>query len=383
MLARMVLVTFCVLVPSTSWAQTVQENYLPSHSQLYFRGDGMTVHQAAFDKTGAGKMMNGETGKFLAEFGKYLHEQIKNASRNEPKVGDFFDDAFKLIKSIHREGIVVGVAVTKITPQPQIQAVMVFPKAAGESGTVLQLIDKIARETMTDVKLKKVGKRRVHSIEKPDVNLGWWAEGQDAVLYFGTLDPGQYAANIDAKTTGLANHPLYQQVAGFKEFTTCTRGFINFTSVFNVVSDIRIKDTDISPIINGRGLKGFKHLTFVTGFDGPSERSVVDLEVAEERTGLLSLGSKKKISLKDLPALPDDMTSLTASTVHLTKTYDVITNTIYSIVKVADPNELENVKDKIKQVEDKVGVNINKDVFGSFGDVVVMYNSPSDGFRSE
>ena len=54
-----------VLLPSVALAQPVQENYLPFKSQLYFRWDGMDKHQADFDKTAVGKMMQGETGAFM------------------------------------------------------------------------------------------------------------------------------------------------------------------------------------------------------------------------------------------------------------------------------------------------------------------------------
>jgi hypothetical protein len=378
----MVLATFCVLVPSLGWAQTAQEKYLPSKSQLYFRWDGMMTHQADFDKTAVGKMMKGETGKFLEELWKYVQEQGQNAGRNDPKIADALKDLTKLASSMYQYGLVLGVAVDQITPQPDIQAVLVFPKAAGESGTVLQLIDKIGEQTKADVKTKKVGKRRVLYVQQKGMSLGWWAEGPDAVLYFGTTDPVAYAEGIDGKKTGLANHPLYQKVLGFKEFPTCTRGYFDMTSVLNLAADIQAGPIAIGPIINELGLKGIKHTTFFSGFDGLAERSIVDVEMAETRTGLLKLTSQKKISLKDLPVLPSDVTGFSASSVNLSNSYGVITQTAEGIIKVAAPDQLENIKAQIKAIEGVIGkdFDIDRDLFGTFGDVTVSYNSPTDGF---
>src|SRR5262249_26546102 len=148
MLKRLVLGLLFVLLPGAAWAQGVQEAYLPSKSQLYFRWDGMQTHQAAFDQTAMGQMMKGDTGKFLNELGTYVNENLKSAAQNEPKIAPMLKDFTKLIGTMHRDGLVVALAVGKVQPpQVEVQAVLVFPKAAGESGTVMPLIQKIAEET--------------------------------------------------------------------------------------------------------------------------------------------------------------------------------------------------------------------------------------------
>jgi hypothetical protein len=123
-----------------------------------------------------------------------------------------------------------------------------------------------------------------------------------------------------------------------------------------------------------------KNLQFHSGFDGLAERSVVEADVSSPRKGLLSLASQKKISLKDLPVLPDDLRTFTASSANLSKSYDVISNLIIGVLSVAAPDQVDNVKDSIKAFEGAVGVDISKDFFENFGDTIVTYNSPSDGF---
>src|SRR5260370_32239915 len=158
-----------------------------------------------------------------------------------------------------------------------VQAVLVFPKAAGESGTLLPLIQKIAEETKADVKNTKVGKRFVNTIEIEMVKLGWWGQGEDAIVFLGTTDPLAYAKDIDANMTGITKHLLYQKVVNFKEFETASRGYFDVTSVLNVAAEIA---PPAEKIINELGLKGLKSITFVSGFDGPAERSVVDADIS-------------------------------------------------------------------------------------------------------
>jgi hypothetical protein len=379
MLKRMVLGFLFILVPTAAWAQT-QENYLPKKSQLYFRFDGMQMHQAAFDQTAAGKMMKGDTGKFFDELWKYLEENIQTAARNgPPQVGPMLKDFTKLLGSMHQNGIVFAVEVDQIQPNPSVQAVMVFPKGATETGTLLPLINKIAEETKAPVKNDKVGKRFVTSIDLKKVKFGWWAQGEDAVLFLGTTDVVAYAKDIDSKKTGLASNPLYKKTIGFKEFKTATRGFIDVASILDVVSE------DFKPagkVIDELGVRGIKSISFVSGFDGPAERSVVDVDMPGTRKGLLSFTTQRKISLKDLPVLPNDITGFSASAIKIDKTYSTVVNLVDGVTRIFDPNAADKIKNAIKDFEGVVGgknFDLDKELFSCFGDMLVSYSSPSDG----
>jgi hypothetical protein len=375
MFKRIVLGLFVVMLPGVAGAQT-PESYLPAKSQLYFRWDGMKTHREAFDKTAIGLTMKGETGKFLEELGKYFGEILQDAAGvADPRVGPFLKDAGKLISTVHNDGLVLGINVEQINP-PKTMAVIVFPKAAGEAGSVMPLIQRIITETKADAKSTKVGKRFVGHVSFEVLQVGWWDEGADAVLFVGTTDPVAYAKDIDTKKTGIAKHPLYQKVVAFKEFPTATRGYIDVKDVLGVVADFA---PPAAAIIDELGLKGLKSITFMSGFDGLAERSVTDIETVGTRKGLLSLASQKKISLKDLPVLPNDITTFSAGSVSLNKSYDVIVNIIDGITRVFDANQADNIKEQIKAFEGAVGVDINKELFGSFGDVMVSYSSPSDG----
>jgi hypothetical protein len=322
------------------------------------------------------KMVQGETGVFLDELWKYAQENLKTAAQNEPKVEPLLRDFSKLIVTLYKNGLVFAVEVDQINP-PLVQTVLVFPNAAGESGTLIPLIQKIGEETKADVKTTKVGKRFVNHVQVQFLQVGWWAQGEDAIIFLGTTNPVDYAKAIDGKKTGIASSPLYKKVISFKEFPTATRGYFDVASVLKVGSDFALP---AAKIIDELGVKGIKSITFVSGFDGPAERSVIDVDIPGPRKGLLSLASQKKISLKDLPVLPNDLTGFSAGSISLNKSYDIITKLIDGVLGVAAPDKVEEVKDAIKAFEGAVGVDIDKDLFSNFGEVVVSYSSPSDGF---
>jgi hypothetical protein len=390
MLKRIVLGLFVVMLPGVAKAQT-PENYLPAKSQLYFRWDGMKTHRAAFDKTALGLTMKGDTGRFLDELGKYFEEVVQNAAGvGDPRIAPFLKDAGKLISTMHNNGLVLGIEVEQINP-PKAQAVIVFPNAAGSTGSVMPLIQRIVEETQVKAKSTKVGKRFVGhlalagtvkkfkdgGIESEDsLAVGWWDEGPDAVVFIGTGSPVAYAKAIDAKKTGIAKHPLYEKIVGFKEFPTAARGYIDVKDALGVVADFA---PPAAAVIHELGLKGLKSVTFASGFDGLVERSVVDVETVGTRKGLLGLASQKKISMKDLPVLPNDITGFSAGSVNLNKSFEIVMNTVDGLIRVFNADKADDIKEQIKAFEGAVGVDIHKELFGSFGDVMVSYSSPSDG----
>ena len=164
MLKRMVLGLLLVLLPGVALGQTAQEAYLPAKSQIYFRWDGMQAHRADFDKTALGKMMQGDTGKFVNEAWAFAQENIKNAAQLDPKIEPVLKDVTKLLGTTYDHGLVIAVAVEEVNP-PTAQAVIVFPKGAGESGAVMPLIVRVAEEAKAKIDTIKVGKRFVNVVD--------------------------------------------------------------------------------------------------------------------------------------------------------------------------------------------------------------------------
>ena len=55
----------------------------------------------------------------------------------------------------------------------------------------------------------------------------------------------------------------------------------------------------------------------------------------------------------------------------------MITNLIHGIAGIVAPGEADNIKEAIKAFEGTLGVDINKDLFGAFGDVMSITPGPS------
>lgn len=369
----------CLLVfiaPTLAFAQAGPDKLLPGGTQIYFRWDGFSAHRPAFEKTAVGQMMKGDTGKFLDALWDWINDAADLAGQADPQAPAMIKDALKALSGVGRNGVAISVAVKSVAP-PQAQLTLVFPKSAGKDGTLLPLIRKAADLANAGVQETKVGSRTVQHLALPFVSLGWWNEGDDAVIMFGTEDPVAYAKMIDNKDTGLAKSALYQQVTSFKEFALASRGFVDVAALAELGISF---SPEVSRLIEDLGLKSLKSITFVSGFDGVHERAITELDIPGPRKGLLALmGSRKKISLANLPQLPDDITSFSASNFNAGTVYEAGIQIVEAGVRMFAPDQADNVKEGIRQIEGILGVRLGDDLFGSFDDMFVGYSSPSEG----
>jgi hypothetical protein len=378
----MALAAVLLLVPGLAWAQspTEPEHVLPAKSQVYLRWDGTQAHRQQFEATPWGKTLKGDTGKFFTELWSYATDNIHQAiDQYDVQAAGIFKDSTRALEVIAGHGLVVGIELGSVKPV-RANAVFVFPGAAGDKGTLLPLIKQAAQAGGADLKEDMVGKRTVHRIEINEVPgglyLGWWQEGNDAVFMVGTENPTEYAKGVDSRKTGIASNPLYQKVRDFKEFTTSTRGYVDVAGLVTVVEGL---SPEVAKLIDSLGVKGLKNLTVLSGYDGTGFRDLLDVDIPGPRKGLLSLVSSKKLTLKDLPPLPSDATSFSASTMEVEKTYDALLDIVQSAVAIFAPEHAENVKPGLQAIEQVLGINFRSDIFSCFGDLTVSYSSPAEG----
>ena len=374
MLRRVTACLALLVVPTLASAQTGPDRLLPAGSQLYFRWDGFDAQRSAYEKTAVGQMMKGDTGKFLDALWDWINNAADLAGQADPQAPVMIKDALKIVAGVGKNGLTLSVEVKQFTP-PQAQVTLVFPKAAKE-GVLLPFVQRLTGMANAPVQETKVGKRSVTHINVQFVNFGWWGEGDDVVFVAGTGDPVAYAKMIDNNETGLAQAPLYRQVNGFKEFPIVSRAYLDMAALTKMGGDV---SPEIGRLIDDLGLKSVKSVTFVSGYDGPAERAIAEIDIPGPRKGLLALIGNKKINLASLPSLPDDITSFSASNFNAGRIYDAGIEIVTAGVRMFAPDQADNIKEGIKQFEGILGVKLGDDLFGSFDDMTVGYSTPSEG----
>lgn len=373
MCRRVLLLGVLLLVPGAASAQNVPERLLPGGSQIYLRYDGLDKHRANFDKTAVGKMLQDDTGKFLAALGTYVHELMDVALRQaDPNVAALIKEVPGILATIHHHGLVLGIEIKSVMP-PQVEGVLVFPQAGGPKGSLLPVINKLVKLANLDPKETKVGKRTVRELGNEFVHFGWWTEANnDVVLVVGTT-PVLDVAKASPKAS-FAQSKTFARVAAFKEFPVWARGHLDLGGLFQKVGELA---PDADKLIGELGLKGLQGITFQSGFAGTAERTIVEMHTPE-RKGLLALMNKKTISLTDLPPLPNDVTSFSASNFNLRNVFDGGITIAEAVANVFF-NGAFDPKESVRQVEGLLGVKFGEDLFGSFGDMFVSYSSPAEG----
>jgi hypothetical protein len=371
--------TACLLVMAPlARAQEGPERLLSAGTQLYLRWDGVEGHRAAFEKSALGKTLRGELGQFLVGFLHYTRDQLiplaaeRVDAQTLQKIGEH---AGAFLEVLGKHGFALGVEVGKGAPV-RAQATIVFPKAGAVPGPFVALVDRLTALGNAEVQTVKVGSRTVQHLDGQAVHALWWNEGDDAVLVLGTEPPASALKRMFGKEPRLTSHPLYQQLKGFNEFPTWGRGYVDTAALAKLAREFH---PEAGQLVDDLGLAGLKSITFHSGFDGPAERGVLELNMPGERKGLLRFFNRKGFKLADLPPLPADLSSFSASNLDLAVTYDVLVDAAEGVARVVDPNATGIVHGVLKTFEDFVGVKIREDLLGSLGDRCIQYDSPADG----
>jgi hypothetical protein len=373
------------LVPAARAAETPEE-LLPAGIQLYVRWDGTSAHQEAYAKTALGKMLAGDTGKFISGVFAQVEDQVGGlltvqsllggaAPEKLQKLTADASEAVKLLPAVKNKGIILAVELRGLEP-PDGQIILILPEIGDKPKPFLGLLRLIAGIAELEVKEAKIDGRDVHHLEAGPVRATWWVEGKHGILSVGTGQPEAVVKSMTSKGDKLTSHRLYKKLAGFREFETAARGFLD---VSGGVKLARTRGADVAKLIDDLGLEQLKSVTFYSGFDGVSERGLTEFEIDGARKGLLALTRGKPFTLADVPPLPDDVVSWSMTNFDLPALYDVGLKTAENVAKLISPDDVNKVKEAIDTVNKFLGVNIRNDLLAHVEGLIVQYGSPAEG----
>jgi hypothetical protein len=375
---RLGLVLLVLALPGAAHAQKTPDRLLPPGSQVYLHWDGFDKHAEAYGKTALAKMMKGDMGKFLRTAFRRAEEQAKtflSGQVDKELVQALFDDCDGVLQAVSKNGFALGIELRKLEPV-EAQGVVVLPGAGGGQRSLPSLLRTILKLAQKDAQEEEVLGRKVQHLDGGPVHLVWWSEGNDAVLAFGTDGPETLLRRLFKGKKSLADQPLYKQVLAFEEFPAWARGYLDLASLAKVAAGYR---PAAAKLIDELGLKGLKSITFHSGFDGPAELAVVQLDLAGPRKGLLRLFSKTKFTLADLPPMPPDITAFSADSIEVSQVYPVAVQAVESVVRLFAPDQVGQVQNAIQKVDNALGIKLGDDLFASFGDMAVSYSAWAEG----
>jgi hypothetical protein len=387
MLRRLGMVALLFLLPGLARAQeNAPEQLLSANTQLYLRWDGIDAHKAQYEKLALGQMLKGDTGKFIEStfnqfqdlLGTVIVQELLQGTPPEKlqKIQADANEAPKLVALLGAHGFVLGVEVKGLEP-PDAQAILIFPDSGEKAAPLLATLRLLIAVGKSEVKDKKIEGRTVFMLPDSPIPVAWWIEGKHVVFTVGTNPPEAVIKNFDDKKRAhLSENPLFKKLLAFKEFETGTRAFVDLESIGKLASS---RNKDFAKLITDLGLDNLKSLTLWSGFDGPVDHGLMELDLAGPRKGVLKLLDAKPFALADVPALPPDAVSWSMNNVDLKVAYDEGLAAASLVVKMISPEDLPRLEAGLKAVDDLLGINLRKDLLEALGEQVVQYSSPAEG----
>jgi hypothetical protein len=383
---RRIACVFALLAAAPAVRAQAPEELLSAGTQLYVRWDGMKAHRDAYSKTALGKMLAGDTGKFIDGIFGQMQETVGGlltvqsllggaAPEKLQKLTADATEATKLLPLLGDKGFVLAVEVRKLEP-PDGQVTIVLPDIGDNPKPFLGLMRLVVGIAQIEAKETKIEGRSVSHFEADPVQVAWWIEGKHGVVTVGTEKAEAVVKRMAGKGDKLASSPLYAKITGFKDFETGARAFLDVASVVKLA---KTRGDDVAKLIDDLGLDSLKSLLFYSGFDGPAERGLTEFEIVGPRKGLLELTRGKPFTLADVPPLPEDVISWSMTNFDLPALYDVGVKTAEHVAKLIAPDAVGQVKEALDQANKFLGVNIRNDLLANLTGPIVSYTSPTEG----
>jgi hypothetical protein len=386
MMSRRLGIALLLLVVGEVHAQDMPESLLPATTQIYVRWDGVEAHRAAFDRTALGKILQGDTGTFLTGVFTQLQETIAPLVTAQQLLGGApparlltlqadVKEAPKLFELLGKQGFILAAELRSLEPF-RGRVTLLLPNAGERPAPLFGLLRLATSLAGVESKETSIAGRTVQHLQAGPVHVAWWVEGKHALVVAGTEPAEAVVKQMDLRDARLTAHSLFRKVHGFQQFETAARAFVDVAALVKVV---QTRGPDVSKIIEDLGLDGLTSWISYSGFDGDAERGLVELDMTGPRRGLLRMLSSKPFTLADVPPVPPDATSWSMTVFDSGVLYDTALQVTETIVRLVSPEDLPKVRELLKQADDALGISLRKDLLGSLGDQVVLYNSPGDG----
>jgi hypothetical protein len=377
------------VLPIAARAQEPPEHLLPAGTQLYLRWDGVVAHRTAYAGTALGKMLAGDTGRFLAGLVRQFQqvsgilmtsEQLLQGVPPErlQQLQAEAAQAPQLLGLLARQGFVLGIEVRSIEP-PDAQLTLIVPDTGTKPGPLfgtLHLAASLLKAEVAETIEKKAEGQTIYHVAAGPVHLGWWAEGKHAVVVLGTEPPEIVRRRMQGTGPRLTDHALFKRVHSFRDFETGARAFLDVAALVRLAQG---RGKGVEKLVTDLGLDGLRSVTLYSGFDGAAERSLSELELSGPRRGLLRMLGGKGFTLANLPPVAPDAVSWSATNFDAGIAYDTGVQVVESIFALLSPDDVPKVRAFLKQVDEALGIDVRKDLLEALGDRFAQYTSPAEG----
>ena len=384
----------CLAGPAPTWAAEPAEleQLLPANTVFVWSCSGVDSYAEAYKETAEYEAIYGTgLGPALDSLWKSLPLQAGlGLAQSEGDVGQVIEafqdadvtwDPLGWISHLYHHGLALAVAMPSDESFIPSGTLVIYD--AGESVEDLTKLFQKAAGEAAEVVEQKIGERTLHTVTVPDqpqIEILWWAEGDDLVITFGESAFEQLSARLDDDDQSLAAQDLWTKTwaEAPEDFAEANRIWFNVQPLLERFGEepLPIPDVpftlNVNWILKTAGLESFQAVGHRSGYAGRSAVGLTVVLTTNPRTGLFNLYGDRSLTLKDLPPLPVQLSALQASTMDATQVTEYgknIWEQVQSLVTQVDGDAWSQVEEYLPEIAEEDWNSLVE----SLGDVMCIY----------
>jgi prepilin-type processing-associated H-X9-DG protein len=354
------------------------EKLLPADAVLYVGWDGTDAHSAAWEKTAAYEAL---VKSGLGDIAGRMVEFAETQGGNGAVMRQMVTGLEKLASSGFQ--LTVGIPISGDGP-PAPQGTIVIP---GGAAAIPEIKAIVAQMPPGSVENEKVGSRQVTRVQLPalsGVEIGWWAEGKHLVVAVG---PGAVdtALNTAAgKAPSLESSPVFKKYRAKTDFDVAFTAWVDLGQVRKLLGGMPLappsagKAGTVNDILKSLGLDRIGPAAMRMGFKGKALWTESTIEAPAPREGLLAW-DPKPITLAELPPLPAATDGFYAGRLNWPAAGAGLIRIAAEITNLVNGDNAPPFDAQFEGLQRQLGVEIQRELFDSLGDLVVLYGDTRQG----
>ncbi len=367
---------------------------LPEGTLLYIAWPGIDALAETSRDTALARMLEEpEVIRFREQWRRKVLPAIEKLIVDEiggEAPGQTYQAAKDLLASLWRYPVaiaVIGVGVGQAGPN--VDAAIVV-RAGSDTQRLVKGAERLAAvaglptETATDVPVEGAALKEL-PIPGPEMPLRWGVIGDDFVISVGTGLLKHLAAGTESKGLGSSQRfAAAMKIIGgtpaaptfFLDLKGIARTLEMFMPMF-AGSDVPVlgEEGGVQKFLDGVGLGSAQSVSMAMVPEAGGFKTTLLLHAPGLGEGAGTMLVQKPLTDADLAIVPQDASWASVSNFDLLAFYKGLLAAVNSI----SPDTHEAIMDMIGEVEERIGLKIEADLLGAFGDTWAMFDAPSHG----
>ncbi len=335
------------------------EQLLPADTMMFGRWSGIEAQRAAYSQTALHDVIEKTSmGKFIG----HIAERMQQAM-GAPEVGPVRE----LLDEVWRHGAAVSLGFTS-APRTEPLLTVVLP-SAGTKARAEKLEKTIRALAGEKIEKREQDGRTLWVASQGGDEFTWWVEGEHIVVTVGREASQAALAVANGRAPNLTTNAAYRELQTQSKTKPMLQIWGNMERAIAMMIENKVAPAEV---IAQLGFDGVENISYSVGFDGRGLLSELRVDAPAPRRGVVKmLLDQPKLTLADLPALPEETAGFTAIGLDIPRTvYDVI-----ELAKRMSGLTDAQVEQGFAEVGEVLGLRVREDLLLALGGKIVIFDA--------